>query len=55
MWPALHEALLAQMRREGLLDLDEMSIDGSHVRALKGGTMSARPQSTALVPAPSIT
>ncbi|WP_375710447.1 IS5 family transposase [Propionibacterium freudenreichii] len=37
VWPALHEALLAQMRREGLLDLDEMSIDGSHVRALKGG------------------
>lgn len=23
------------MRREGLLGLDEMSIDGSHVRALK--------------------
>ena len=55
VWPALHEAVLAQMRRQGLLDLDEMSIDGSHVRALKGGTMSARHRSTEAVPAQSTT
>jgi transposase len=55
VWPALHEALLAEMRRAGLLDLEEMSVDGSHVRALKGGTMSARPLSTAVGPGPSTT
>ncbi|MFI8770334.1 IS5 family transposase [Streptomyces sp. NPDC053792] len=33
VWPRLHEALLAELRRAGLLDM----ADGSHVRALKGG------------------
>ncbi|MHA3946252.1 IS5 family transposase [Cellulomonas bogoriensis] len=37
VWPQLHEALLAELRAQGLLNLDEMSVDGSHVRALKGG------------------
>ena len=55
VWPRLHEAVLAQMRREGLLGLDEMSIDGSHVRALKGGTMSAPHRSTEGGPGPSTT
>lgn len=36
MWPRLHAALLSELRRAGLLDLD-CSVDGSHVRALKGG------------------
>jgi hypothetical protein len=53
MWPKLHEALLAQIRRAGLLDLEEMSVDGSHVQASKGGTMSAPRRSTEAGPGPS--
>ena len=41
VWPALHELLLAQLRALGELDLDRCAVDGSHVRALKGGTTSA--------------
>lgn len=37
VWPRLHEALLTELRRAGLLDMDDCSTDGSHVRALKGG------------------
>ncbi|MER5619061.1 IS5 family transposase [Streptomyces sp. NPDC002215] len=37
VWPRLHEALLAELRKEGLLEMDDAAIDGSHVRALKGG------------------
>jgi transposase len=37
VWPRLHEALLLELRRADLLDMDDCSIDGSHVRALKGG------------------
>ncbi|WP_107470270.1 IS5 family transposase [Streptomyces sp. 3211] len=37
VWPRLHEALLAELRAAGLLDLDDASIDASHIRALKGG------------------
>ncbi|NEK60229.1 IS5 family transposase [Geodermatophilus sabuli] len=37
VWPALHEQLLAQLRALGELNLDVCAIDGSHVRALKGG------------------
>ena len=55
VWPALHEQLLAQLRALGELDLDRCAVDGSHVRALKGGTTSARPRSTGGVPAPSTT
>jgi len=55
VWPVLHEQLLAQLRALGELDLDVAAVDGSHVRALKGGPMSARPRSTAGVPAPSTT
>ncbi|MFJ2877191.1 IS5 family transposase [Streptomyces sp. NPDC086796] len=38
VWPRLHAALLTELRRADLLDLDDCSVDGSHVRALKGGT-----------------
>jgi transposase len=55
VWPALHEQLLAQLRALGELDLDRCAVDGSHVRALKGGTTSARHRLTAAVPAPSTT
>ncbi|MFE9055794.1 IS5 family transposase [Streptomyces mutabilis] len=37
VWPRLHAALLTELRRAGSLDLDDCSVDGSHVRALKGG------------------
>ena len=54
-WPALHELLLAQLRAIGELDLDRCVVDSSHMRALKGGTTSARRRSTAAAPAPSTT
>lgn len=38
VWPRLHEVLLAEPRGAGLLDIDDAAIDGSHVRALKGGS-----------------
>ncbi|GHJ98098.1 hypothetical protein SNE510_76170 [Streptomyces sp. NE5-10] len=46
VWPRLHEVLLAELRKAGLLDMDDATIDGSHVRALKGGshrTFAGRP------------
>jgi transposase len=46
VWPTLHELLLAELRATGELDLDCCAVDGSHVRALKGGTTSAPPRST---------
>jgi transposase len=53
VWPTLHELLLAELRAAGELDLEVCAVDGSHVRALKGGTTSGRPRSTAAAPAPS--
>ncbi len=47
VWPRLHETLLAELRRAGLLSLDDMSVDGSHGRALIGGITPAHPRSTA--------
>lgn len=47
VWPHLHAALLTEMRRADLLGLDDCSVDGSHVRALKGGPcrpLSGRPR-----------
>jgi hypothetical protein len=46
VWPRLHEVLLAELRQEGLVEMDDAAIDGSHVRALKGGshrTFAGRP------------
>lgn len=40
VWPALHRTLLAELRGAGLLEMDDCAIDGSHVRALKGGITS---------------
>lgn len=37
VWPRLHAVLLGELRRAGLLDLDDCAVDGSHVRALKRG------------------
>ncbi|GAA0347410.1 hypothetical protein GCM10010319_25000 [Streptomyces blastmyceticus] len=55
VWPRLHAALLTELRRAESLDLDHCAVDGSHVRALKGGTLSAPHPSTGPVPAPSTT
>ncbi|MET8539645.1 IS5 family transposase [Kitasatospora sp. NPDC004799] len=37
VWPRPHAALLSELRHADLLDLDDCAVDGSHVRALKGG------------------
>ncbi|MCW2530566.1 MAG: hypothetical protein JWP62_136 [Blastococcus sp.] len=47
VWPALHELLLAELRASDRLDLDRCAVDGSHIRALEGGTTSAPRRSTA--------
>lgn len=53
VWSCLHEVLLAELRAKSLLALDDVAIDGSHIRALKGGTTSAPHLSTVAAPAPS--
>lgn len=53
VWPRLHAALLAELRRAELLDLDDCAVDGSHVRALKGGITWAPHPWTVPAPAPS--
>ena len=54
VWPRLHAAMLAELRRADLLGLDDCALDGSHVRAPKEGiTLAPRP-STGPVPAPNI-
>lgn len=55
VWPRLHAALLTELRRANLLDMDDCAVDGSHVRALKGGIMSVAHRSTAPVQAQSTT
>ena len=37
VWQQLHEVLLAKLNAAGLIDWSRAAIDGSHVRALKGG------------------
>lgn len=54
-WQRLHETLLAELRAAGELDLAHAVVDSSHLRALKGGTRSARVQSTGADPAPNTT
>jgi len=47
VWPRPHEVLLAELRAAVLLDMDDAAVDGSHVRALKGGLTPDLRQSTA--------
>ncbi len=47
VWQRLHEVLLARLRGAGQLDLSRAVIDGSHIRALKGGPKPVRARSTA--------
>jgi transposase len=55
VWPRLHEVLLAELRKENLLEMDDAAIDGSHVRALKGGLTPGLRRSTGHGPAASTT
>ncbi len=54
VWPRMHAILLSELRRAGLLDLDDCAVDGSHVRALKGGITPGPRPSTAPAPAQNI-
>ena len=47
VWQRLHEVLLADLRAAGALDLSRAVIDGSHIRAVKGGPKPVRVRSTA--------
>jgi transposase len=55
VWQQLHEAVLNELRAAGRLELSRVLVDASHIRALKGGTMSARARSIEAGPAASIT
>ncbi len=46
VWQRLHEVLLGKLRAADQLDMSRAVIDGSHVRALKGGPKPARARST---------
>src|SRR4051794_20124135 len=57
VWPVLYAQLLDQLRALGELDLDRCAVDGSHVRALKGGPrrpITGRPRSTGLQAPPDL-
>ncbi|GAA2351419.1 hypothetical protein GCM10010170_041500 [Dactylosporangium salmoneum] len=43
VWQSLHEVLLAELRAADKLDWSKAVIDGSHVRALKGGPNRPEP------------
>jgi len=53
VWQRLHESLLAELNAAGALDWSRAVIDGSHVRALKGGPKQDRARSTVPGQAPS--
>ena len=55
VWPRLHEILLAELRSAGLLKMDDVAVDGSHVRALRGGLTLGPRRSIEPVPAASTT
>jgi transposase len=42
VWQRLHETLLAELRVAGMLDLSCAAVDGSHVRAMNGGSATSR-------------
>lgn len=44
VWQRLHETLLAELNSAGLIDWSRAAVDGSHVRALKGGPKPAPAQ-----------
>ncbi|WP_157868898.1 transposase, partial [Streptomyces atriruber] len=42
VWPRLHEVLLVKLRSVDALDFSRAAVDGSHIRALKGGSKTGR-------------
>ena len=54
VWQRLHESLLAELNAAGALGWSTAVIDGSHVRAMKGGPKPDRARSTVPELAPSI-
>jgi hypothetical protein len=46
VWQRLHESLLAELNAADALDWSRAVIDGSHIRALKGGPKPDRARST---------
>ena len=46
VWQRLHETLLAELHAAGALDWSRAVVDGSHVRAMKGGPKPDRARST---------
>ncbi|MFE8910436.1 IS5 family transposase [Streptomyces globisporus] len=42
VWAPLHEVLLAKLRSANALDFSRAVVDGSHIRALKGGSKRGR-------------
>jgi transposase len=55
VWQRLHEGLLAELHAADRLDWSKAVIDGSHIRAMKGGPKPDRARSTAPGPARSTT
>ena len=51
VWQRLHEVLLAELNTAGKLDWSKAVVDGSHLRAMKGGPKPVRVRSTAPRPA----
>ncbi|GHG78799.1 hypothetical protein GCM10018779_59100 [Streptomyces griseocarneus] len=52
--PRLHATLLTELPAAALLEKDDYAVDGSHVRALKGGFTLGRRRSTGAAQAASI-
>ncbi|GAC1581968.1 MAG: hypothetical protein NVS3B18_15510 [Candidatus Dormibacteria bacterium] len=44
VWDALHQQLLTKLNAAGAIDWSRASVDGSHVRALLGGSTRGHPQ-----------
>ncbi|MFE7317952.1 IS5 family transposase [Streptomyces sp. NPDC057555] len=42
VWPRLDEVLLAKLRSANALDFSRAAVDGSHIRAFKGGAKTGR-------------
>jgi transposase len=55
VWQRLHEVLLARLNAAGVIDWSRSAVDGSHVRALKGGPKPGPAPLTGPGRAPSIT
>jgi transposase len=55
VWERLHELLLAELQRDGLIEWERAVADGSHVQAKKGAPRRARARLIEPETAPSIT